>query len=103
MQVLICNRVDWVRSRSWELHILAGGYVLRKVERYATTRLWLRLTKIDGACIDARRRARLKTAHFESQGTQRFRDNQGRAFASTTTGLGFLAYDETSIDKCTSG
>src|SRR6266516_3890054 len=66
MQVLLCNGVDWVRSRTWELYILAGGYVLRKVERYRTTRLWLRLTKIDGACIDARGGACLKTTHFES-------------------------------------
>ena len=103
VQIFARNRVKRIGPAARQLNILTGGSVVRKVERYATAGLWLRLAEVDGTGVDTRRSAGFKAADLEAQGAQRVGDTQGRTFSRATAGLRLVTYHETTIDEGAGG
>ena len=96
VQILVCYRIQRVRSASWQLHILTRARISRKIQRHTAARLWFSLAEINRTGIDARRSSRLKAPHRQPQRAQRIRHTQRRAFSRSATRLRLLAHYQAS-------
>src|SRR5581483_8804832 len=103
MQIFAGNGIDGIGPRSWKLYIFARRHILREVEWYAAPRLRNRLTEIDAARVDTRRRTGLETAHFQAERAQRVRDAERGRFSGAPAGRCFFADDQPPIDEGAGG